>query len=90
MPESELNQPAIVKMDPHDALAYLFVDDDDPMGQVLIKPNPAYFNKKLPRSSPQFFWVSVRGNYTEPIATKFMADIMKAIDFTMLKNMLGK
>ena len=90
MREAELNQPAIVKMDPHDALAYLFVDDTDPMGQVLIKPNPAYFNKKLPKSSAQFFWVTLRGNYTEPIASKFMADIMKAVDFSMLKNMLGK
>jgi len=90
MPEAELNQPAIVKMDPHDALAYLFVDDEDPMGEVLVKPNPAYFNKKLPRSSPQFFWVSVRANQKDPIAAKFMTDIMKAVDFTTLKNMLGK
>ena len=90
MDETELGQPAIVKMDPHDHLSYLFVDDNDPMGQVLIKPNPGYFNKKLPRSSPQFFWVFVRWNYTEPIATKFTADILKAVDFTVLKNMLGK
>lgn len=88
--ESELNQPAIVKQDPNDYLAYLFTDDNDPMGQVLIKPNPGYFNKKLPRSSPQFFWIYVRANHKEPIAAKFMADIMKAVDFAALRNMLGK
>jgi len=90
MDGTELSQPAIVKMDPHDHLSYLFTDNNDPMRQVLIKPNPGYFNKKLSRSSPQFFWVFVRWNYTEPIATKFTADIMKAVDFTLLKNMLGK
>ncbi len=90
MPEDELNQPAIVKMDPNDGNSYVFVDGNDPLGQVPIKPNPAYFNKNLPRSSPQFFSVSVRGNYMEPISTKFMADIIKAINFMTLKNMLGK
>ena len=90
MSEAELNQPAIVKQDPNDHLAFLFTDDNDPMGQVLIKPNPGYFNKKLPRSSPQFFWVYVRANHKEPVASKFMADIMKAVDFGTLKAMLGK
>ena len=90
MPEAELNQQAIVKLDPNDNLAYLFTDDSDPMGQILIKPNPGYFNKKLPRSSPQFFWIYVRANHKEPIAAKFMADIIKAIDFSTLKNLLGK
>ena len=90
MDEAELSQPAIVKIDPHDHLSYLFTDGNDPMGEVPIKPNPGYFNKKLPRSSPQFFWVFVRWNYTDPIATKFTKDILKAVDFTVLKNMLGK
>jgi hypothetical protein len=90
MPAGELNQQAIVKMDPNDPLSYLFTDSHDPSGKILIKPNPDYFNKKLPKSSPQFIWVYVRGNHKEPIATKFMTDIMKAVDFTTLKNMLGK
>lgn len=86
----ELNKQAIVKDDPNDHLSYLFTDDNDPFGKILIKPNPGYFNKKLPKSSPQFFWVYIRGNHKEPIAAKFMTDIMKAVDFTLLKNMLGK
>lgn len=90
MPETELNQPAIVKKDPKDYLSYLFTDDDDAFGKVLIKPNPGYFNKNLPKSSPQFFWVYLRGDQKENIAAKFMADIMKAIDFEILKTMLGK
>ena len=90
MPAAELNQQAIVKLDPHGShLAYLFTDDSDGFGQVLIKPNPAYF-KKLPKSSPQFFWIFLRGSHKDPIALKFMTDIMKAVDFATLKNMLGK
>lgn len=90
MPAAELNQQAIVKLNPNDHLSYLFTDDNDPFGKILIKPNPGYFNKKIPRSSPQFFWVYISANHREPIATKFMADIMKAVDFAALKNMLGK
>lgn len=87
---TELNQQAIVKEDPNDHLSYLFTDDNDPFGKILIKPNPGYFNKKLAKSSPQFFWVYERGNQKEPVAAKFMADIIQAVDFTTLKNMLGK
>ena len=90
MPPGELNQPAIVKNDPQDHLSYLFTDDNDPFRKVLIKPNPAYFNTKLPKSSPQFFWMFITGSHKDKIAAKFMADIIKAVDFATLKNMLGK
>ena len=90
MPAAELEQQAIVKVDPHTSLNYLFTNDDDSFGQILIKPNPAYFNKKLARSTPQFFMVYVTADDKEPIAAKFKANIIKAVDFTLLKNMLGK
>ena len=90
MSGDELNQQAIVKPDPNDHLSYLFTDDADPAGKILIKPNPGYFNKKLPRSTPQFIWISMTGNHKEPIASKFMTDIMKSVDFPLLFNLLGK
>jgi len=90
MSAEELNQQAIVKQDPNDHLSYLFTDEIDAFGEILIKPNPGYFNKKLPKSSPQFIWVNVIWNHNEPIATKFREEIMKAVDFAALKNMLGK
>jgi len=90
MPANELNQQAIVKNDPQDHLSYLFTDDNDPFGKVLIKPNPGYFNTKISKSAPQFIWIYIIGNHKEPIAAKFMTDIMKAVDFTLLLNMLGK
>lgn len=90
LPPDELNQPSIVKDDPRDYLSYLFTTDDDPFGRVLIQPNPGYFNNKLPRSTPQFFTVQISGDDTNIITGKAMVDIMKAVDFELLKNMLGK
>jgi len=91
MPAEKLNQKAIVKIDPNGTMgySYLFTDDNDPFGEVLIKPNPGYFNKKLPRSTPQFFWVYVTWD-PKPILSKFREDIIKAVDFSALKNMLAK
>ena len=89
-PATELNEHAIVKQDPNDYLSYLFTDDNDGFGKILIKPNPGYFNEKIPKSSPQFFWIFITGSPKDNIAAKFMEDIMKAVDFATLKNMLGK
>lgn len=86
---AELNEFAIVKMDPKDHLSYVFVDGDDKMGKVLIRPNPSYF-KKVPRSTPQFFCITVTGDPKEPIANQAMEGLMKAVDFVGLKAMLGK
>ena len=90
MPTGESEQPAIVKQDTHDYLSYLFTTNDDVFAKVLIKPNPAYYNNKLPRSSPQFIVVNVIGNDKEPVAAKVMTDVIKDLDFTALRNMLGK
>jgi hypothetical protein len=90
MSSDESGQPAIVKQDPNDYLSYLFTNDSDAFGKVLIKPNPGYFNTKLPRSSPQFFVLNISGNEKEPVAAKVMNDLMKNFDFPALKNMLGK
>jgi hypothetical protein len=90
MSSGESDQPAIVKQDTHDYLSFLFTTNDDPFAKVLIKPNPGYFNSKLPRSAPQFFVVNITGNEKEPVAAKVMKDIMMDFDFTGLKNILGK
>jgi len=90
MSAEELSQPAIVKRDPGDYLSFVFTKDEDAFGKVLIKPNPGYFNSKLPRSSPQFFLVNMTGSEKDPVASKVMADVIKSIDFPALKDMLGK
>jgi hypothetical protein len=90
MPSGESDQPAIVKQDPNDYLSFLFTTNEDPFSKVLIKPNPGYFNSKLPRSSPQFIVVNVTGNNNEPVAAKVMTDVIKDLDFTALRNMLDR
>ena len=90
MSASELEQPAIVRQDPHDYLSYQFTTDDDPFGRVLIQPNPAYFNEKLPRAMPQFIMVNVVGDTKNQITAKAIGDIIKAIDFAALKKMVDR
>ena len=90
MPSGELDQPAIVKQDPNDYLSFLFTANDDPFSKVLIKPNSGYFNSKLPRAFPQFIVVNITGDDKEPVAAKVMTAVMKDLDFTALRNMLGK
>jgi hypothetical protein len=90
MPSGESDLPAIVKQDPKDYLSFLFTTNEDAFGKVLIKPNPGYFNSKLPRSTPQFFLVNITGDEKEPVAAKVMTDVIKDLDFTALRNMLGK
>jgi len=90
MLSGELDQPAIVKQDPNDYLSFLFTTNDDPFSKVLTKPNPGYFNSKLPRSSPQFIVVNITGDDKEPVAAKVMTDVIKDLDFSALRIMLGK
>jgi hypothetical protein len=90
MPSGESDLPAIVKQDTHDYLSFLFTTNDDAFAKVLIKPNPGYFNIKLSRSAPQFIVVNITGDDKEPVAAKVMTDVIKDLDFTALRNMLGK
>jgi hypothetical protein len=89
-PAAELSLFAIVKQDPANNASYLFTTENDPMARILIKPNPGYFDKKLPRSAAQFFVVQSTGNQKDPIAKKTVEDFLKAADFGKLKMMLGK
>ncbi len=66
-----------------------FVDVNHDYASWAIKPNPAYFNSKLPKSSPQFIvlYCDVRD---EPVFRMAREELLKAIDFAALKGMLGK
>lgn len=69
-----------------------FVTEDHIYAMYAIRPNPVYFNHQLPKSSPQFFTVHFRMPETGDnlLSEKAKEDLLKAIDFTSLKNMLGK
>lgn len=67
-----------------------FMNEGDKYSLIAVKPNPAYYNKKLPMSSPQFFSVEYKVSDVSPVYTDNMEAIMKAVDFAKLKSMLGK
>lgn len=90
MSASELNEQAIVKQDPATVMSHLFTNANDPFAQILIKYNPDYFDKKLPRTSPQFFCIVLKGNDKDLILGNAMKELEKALDFDLLKALVGK
>lgn len=67
-----------------------FMNEGDKYSLIAIKPNPAYYNKKLSMSSPQFFSVEYQVAYGSSNHVDNMEAITKAVDFDKLKSMLGK
>ena len=67
-----------------------FVKEDYRNKKYVVKENPAYYNKKLPLAVPQLFGIEFIVEYENPIIAQAEKDVMKALDFSALKNMLGK
>lgn len=89
LPESELNKPAICMWNEEERFEK-FVDEGTWGSFIAVKPNLAYYRKNLPKSSPQFFTVVYKVSHGDPVFEENITNIKKAIDFTKLKNMLGK
>lgn len=66
-----------------------FVNADHDYASWVIKPNPSYFNPRLPKSTPQFMALYC-DTQDEPIFKMAREELLKAIDFASLKSMLGK
>ena len=88
-PESELNQPAICMWNDEERFEK-FMEEGTRGSFIAVKPNLAYFRKKLPMSSPQFFTVIYKIAHGDPVFEENIEAIKKAVDFATLKNMLGK
>lgn len=88
-PESELSKPAICMWNEEERFEK-FVDEGTRGSFIAVKPNLAYFRKKLPLSSPQFFTVVYKISHGDPVFEENIANIKKAVDFTVLRKMLGK
>ncbi len=87
-PESELSQPAICMWNEEERFEK-FVEEGTRGSFIAVKPNLNYYNKKLPKSSPQFFTVVYKISKGEPVFEENIAAIIKAVDFAALKNMMG-
>ena len=88
-PESELSQPAICMWNDEERFEG-FVKEGSRGSFIAVKPNLNYVKKNLPKSSPQFFTVVYKISTGNPVFEENISNIKKAIDFTALKNMLGK
>lgn len=67
-----------------------FVEEGTKGSFIAIKPNLGYYNKKLPKSTPQFFTVVYKIFKNDAVFVDNIEAIKKAVDFTTLKNLLGK
>jgi len=88
-PESELNKPAICMWNEEERFEK-FVDEGTRGSFIAVKPNLAYYRKKLPMSSPQFFSVVYKIAQGDPVFEENIANIQKAVNFSQLRAMLGK
>ncbi|MDI3320686.1 hypothetical protein [Pinibacter soli] len=88
-PETELSLPAICMWNEEERFEK-FVDEGTRGSFFAVKPNLDYYHKKLPKSSPQFFTVVYKIAKGDAVFADNYEAIKKAVDFTKLKNMLGK
>jgi hypothetical protein len=88
-PEDELGEPAICSWNDEERFEG-FVAEGTKGSFIAVKPNLAYYRKKLPMSSPQFFTVVYKIAQGDPVFEENIANIKKAVDFATLRNMLGK
>ena len=87
--ETELSQPAICMWNDEERFEK-FVAEGTKGSFIAVKPNLDYYNKKLPKSSPQFFTAKYKVSAGEPVFDENIAAIKAAVDFAKLKSMLGK
>jgi hypothetical protein len=84
-----LSEPAIIDHNKSYFDFQGFVDEDHDYANWAIKPNPAYFNPKLPKSSPQFMTLHY-DDLDEDIFKIGTKELLESIDFAALQALLGK
>lgn len=87
--EAELNEPAICMWNEEERFEK-FVEEGSRGSFIAVKPNLEYYKKNQPKSSPQFFSVVYKISAGDDVFKVNMEAIKKAVDFTSLRNMLGK
>ncbi len=88
-PETELSKPAICMWNDEQRFER-FVEEGSNGSFLAVKPNLEYYHKKTPISSPQFFSVVYKIAAGDQVFDYNISQIKKAVDLTILKNMLGK
>jgi hypothetical protein len=87
---SELESPAVIQtrgdLNPLPTL----VDIGTPDSEILIKHNPDYYNKKLPKHAPQLFSINLTISHDDPVFEDVFEKVSKAVNVQKFKAMLGK
>jgi hypothetical protein len=87
--ETELAQPAICLWNDEERFNG-FVEENTKGSFIAVKPDLSYYHKKLARSVPQFFYVVYKVAESGDVYVSNMNEIKKAVDFSTLRNLLGK
>lgn len=88
-PENELSQPAICMWNDEERFEG-FTEEGTRGSFIAVKPNLAYYQRSLPKSSPQFFTVIYKLSQGDPVFEANISAIKEAVDFAALRSMLGK
>ncbi|HBE40328.1 MAG TPA: hypothetical protein DDW27_03850 [Bacteroidales bacterium] len=87
--EAELASPAVI-LHPGDMQPFSeLVAMGTPGADLLIKPNPDYYDKTLPKHAPQFFSINLNISHSDPVYEHVYEHVSKAIDIQKLKAILG-
>lgn len=85
-----LDQRAIVIKNQQSLYDYDFTDKVTPFAEVLTKPNPAYFDRKVPRSVPQFISIEIIYDHSDPVDQLFAKSMVDLLNLDYLKSFIGK
>jgi hypothetical protein len=85
--QQTLEEPAVIDMNKKFE-DFAFAADQSPSAGWPIKPNPEFFNTKLPKASPQFFTVTLTYINDNAIVESTLNKFFPLIDFNRLKSML--
>jgi len=87
---AELESPAVI-LHPGDLQPFAgLVEMGTPNADILIVPNPDYYNRKLPKYAPQLISISLKVQHGSPVFEDVLDKVSKAINVKKFKAMLGE
>lgn len=86
---SEFEEPATIVGGGPSSTFEGFPKENDYYKSWIIKPNPGYYDPKLPLSTPQLIVLNFKIHEASPVFVNAMQDLLKAIDFKQLQLKLG-
>jgi len=87
---AELESPAVI-LHPGDLQPFAgLVEMGTPYADILIVPNPDYYNRKLPKYAPQLFSINLTISKDDPVFEDVLEKISKAVNVKKFKEMLGE